>query len=348
MPDREDVRDLMRGLPLRRAPEGMWQSIEAALRRPAKPVPFIRRPMSSPLLAAAALLVALLGGAYIGVLRSYGAPSRWDVMPLAGTPTVAGAALLDHGGLSVGEWLVTDDESRAELTVGRIGVADVGPNSRVRLDRGGLTDHRLTLERGSLSAVIAAPPRLFFVRTPAALATDLGCAYTLEVDSAGTSRIHVTAGWVELRQGSRISLVPAGLVAEVGIGRGPGTPYPDGFPAEARAALHRLDRGTGTDRDLALVFAALHTAEDYVTLRRESGITLWHLLQRLDGAMRERVYRRLAELAPPPAGVTREGILALQRPMLESWRRDLNPMWSEEAETWLARAARQLWNWTVR
>ena len=302
----------------------------------------------APTLAAAAVLAALIGGAYLGVLRKYDAPSRWHVLPLAGEPTVAGALLTQPGDLEAEQWLVTDSVSRAQLAVGRIGMAEIGPNSRVRLGRPRRTEHRLTLERGSLSVVIDAPPRLFFVETPSVVATDLGCAYTLEVNGVGASRIHVTAGWVELRQGGRVSLVPAGLVAEVEVGGGPGTPYPDGLPAEARDALHRRDRGTGDAADLELVFGALHTPADFITLRQQSAITLWHLLQRLDGDLQERVYERLAALSSPPARVTMEGILALERPMLERWRRDLNPMWSEEAQPFLTRVARRLWDWTIR
>src|SRR5438093_5352438 len=55
----------------------------------------------------------------------------------------------------------------------------------------------------------------------------------------------------------------------------------------------------------------------YTTLFRS--LTLWHLLSRVSDADRPGVYDRLAALAPPPAGVTREGILRLDRQMLDSW-----------------------------
>jgi hypothetical protein len=267
---------------------------------------------------------------------------------MAGAPSIGGQPLTGAGNLAAGEWLVTDSVSRARLAVGKLGTADVGPRSRVRLDRGGLTAHRLTVERGSLDAVIEAPPRLFFVRTPAALATDLGCAYALEVDSTGATTIHVTAGWVELREGNVASLVPAGHVAHVRPGEPPGTPYPQELAPEARAALHRLDAGTDGAEDLDLVLAAQYTPSHDITLRRRSAITLWHLLQRLPADPRRRVFERLATLSPPPAGVTREGILALDRRMLERWRADLSPMWSEEAQPWPHRVARRLWNLAIR
>jgi hypothetical protein len=346
--EQREVERLLEQLPVSRVPDGLWDRVQTALGRPeaARPVSLMRRRVR-PWLAAAAVLIATVAGSYVGALRSYAAPKTWAVRALAGTPLVAGAPLAGADGLTEGSWLVTDSASRAELIVGRIGVAEIGPSSRVRLDRGGLTEHRLTLQRGSLHAVIEAPPRLFFVETPAALATDLGCEYTLHVDSAGTSRIHVTAGWVELRQGREVSLVPAGLVAEVEVGARPGTPYPADFPAEARAALHRLDARSARSGDLDMVMSALHHPTEFITLRQQSAITLWHLLQRVSPEARPLVYERLAALSAPPADVTREGILERDRRMLERWRRDLSPMWSEQAQSWVTRLARRLWNWTI-
>src|SRR2546429_6730561 len=43
--------------------------------------------------------------------------------------------------------------------------------------------------------------------------------------------------------------------------------------------------------------------------RKNDALTIWHLLSRVSDADRQGVYDRLASLAPPPAGVTRNGIL---------------------------------------
>jgi hypothetical protein len=346
--DPNALEQLLRHLPRARAPEALWNRVQAALEssETARPSSLEHRRVS-PWLAAAAAVAAVLIGTAAGLYRSFGAPSTWAVSPLAGTPTVGGAALTRADRLVAGQWLVTDVASRARLSVGRIGTAEIGPSSRVRIDRAGLTAHRLTIERGLLRVAITAPPRLFFVRTPSALATDLGCAYTLGVDSAGSSVLQVTMGWVELRQGDGVSVVPAGLIAEVAMGGRPGTPYPEDFSPGARAALRRLDGGSGDSADLDLVLDALHRPSAFITLRQQSGITLWHLLQRVAPELRGRVFQRLANLSPPPAGVTREGILRLRRPMLERWRRDLNPMWSEEAQSWWTRAGRRLWEWAI-
>jgi hypothetical protein len=349
-PDRGSAETLLRELPLSRAPapEAMWAAIRAELHAPRATVrvPLLRRAAPT-WLAAAALVCAVVGGSLAGALFALKAPSRWAVEALAGRPAVNGSALARSGNLAAGEWLVTDSTSTARLTVGRIGTVEVGPNSRVRLDRG-FTERRLTVQHGTLHAVIAAPPRLFVVQTPAARATDLGCAYVLDVDSTGASRLRVTTGWVELKGGGAVSLVPAGLVAEVAVGGRPGTPYSRDFPPAARDALHRVDDGTASLADLDLVFDALRVPPRDVTLRKRSGITLWHLLQRVGPVPRARVYSRLAQLSAPPEGVTREGILALDRRMLERWRADLNPMWSEEARGWWTRLGRRLWELVIR
>jgi hypothetical protein len=345
-----EVERLLRALPLAKAPDSLWSDVRGELDAPRHTLAgrVFRRPIRSPWLAAAAAVLTLVGATYAGVLRTYAAPSAWSVVSLTGTPTVAGAPVSDRDGLRAGEWLATDSSSSARLDIGNIGSARIGPGSRVRLDRGGLTAHRLTLERGSLSAVVTAPPRLFAVATPATLATDLGCAYTMEVDSAGATRVHVTAGWVELRSTGIVSLVPAGQVAEVTVGKIPGTPYPAGLSSGARDALHRLDAGTGTVGDLQLVLDEQYRPSDFVTLRRQSAVTLWHLTQRVNAGLRPLVYDRLVALAPPPSGVTREGILGLDRRMLERWRRELSPMWADEAQSWATRFGRRVLEWTLR
>jgi hypothetical protein len=346
MPEPADsgIEGLLRRLPVVRAPAEIWPAIRAGLSREAGPVtvPLHRRRVH-PWLAAAVLLLAVGSGVAAGMLRHYAAPRAWQVLAVAGRPEIGGTAIVPSRGLPAGEWLATDSVSRAVLQVGRIGVAEIGPGSRVRVDRGGVTEHRLTLLRGRLDAVITAPPRLFFVRTPTALATDLGCAYSLEVAEDGATRLEVTAGWVELSRNGQRVLVPAGLVAEVRADGRPGIPYPVELPPAAREALRRLAAGSRSEADLALVLSAQYQPRHFVTLRLRSAVTLWHLLQRVEGAQRLAVYETLAALAPPPVGVTREGILALERPMLERWRRDLSPMWAEEPGPWWVRLGRRLW-----
>lgn len=234
----------------------------------------------------------------------------WEVTRLEGRPAIGRRKIDEKGQLAVGESLVTDSASRAQISVGQIGEVKVEPNSHVRLVEARGDEHRLALTRGKMEAFIWAPPRQFFVDTPSAVAVDLGCSYTLEVSEDGTGLLHVTSGWVAFEWKGRESFVPAGAMCVTRPGAGPGTPYFSDAPVEFQTALARFDTA-GTDR--AGLDAVLASA------RARDALTLWHLLARTRDEQRGKVFDRLAELLSPPPQVTREGVVNGDRAMLDAW-----------------------------
>ena len=256
-----------------------------------------------PLAAAAALVAVLIG-------RS--GPPAWDVAPLAGRPLLGTRPLVASDRLRVGDWLETDDSSRALIAVGRIGQVEVRPGTRVQLIAARAEDHRLALARGTIDAKVEAIPRLFFVETPAGTAIDLGCAYTLETDSLGNGLLHVTGGEVEFQTGERSSRAPLGAVMQIrpAPGGGPGIPYAEDAPEPFVHALATFDFENGGARAARTVLALAQP---------QDAISLWHLLQRVDPSLRGDVYDRLAALLPPPEGVTRPAALVLDEPALASY-----------------------------
>lgn len=315
-------------------PERHWNAIRARL---AQGTSSHRRSVR-PLLALAAGLAAIMLGVAGGTVYQFRAPSAWSVVAREGT--------INTTELEQGEWLETDAASSARLRVGRIGSVAVGPESRVRIVRGAWNAHRMVLERGSIDAVIAAPPRLFFVETPSALATDLGCAYQLSVADDGSSQLRVSVGWVELSQGGRRALVPAGLRASVTRDGTPGVPHVPEIALDSIAAAHAGNPSLRVSATLAALDAYDRDKPENIR-RQTSGITLWHLAQREEGDERARVLTALQRRAAMPADVTMEGILALDRQMLDRWRQALHPMWGEEpAPVWVA-AAQRIWLWVM-
>ena len=128
----------------------------------------------------------------------------------------------------------------------------------------------------------------------------------------------MTSGWAALEFNGRESLVPAGAICRMHPGVGPGMPYFEDAPAAFQRAVRLFDTGD-------------FRAEAIDTLIREARIrdtlTLWHLLSRVDGGDRERVYDRIAGFEPPPAGVSREQIMALDADALRRWREELAWKW---------------------
>jgi hypothetical protein len=210
--------------------------------------------------------------------------------------------------------LVTDSSSRASITLDETGRVEVDAGSRLRLVTNGPGRKRLSLERGTIHATIWAPPGEFVVDTPSAIAVDLGCVYTLHVDDSGAGLLRTTMGWVGFKLNGHESFIPAGAVCETRPKIGPGTPFMEDAPQSFREALSRFDFESHTPAERsALVGILLDDA------RKNDALTLWHLLSRVSDADRPSIYDRLAALALPPAGVTRDGILRLDRPMLDAW-----------------------------
>ena len=107
-------------------------------------------------------------------------------------------------------------------------------------------------------------------------------------------------------------------MCETRPGVGPGTPFFEDASLSFKEALSRYDFENGGDAALNTV---LKEARDRDTL------TLWHLLQRGDEAMRAVVLNRMIALVGKPRCVTRKGILKLDRKMLDCWKDELDLVW---------------------
>ena len=233
---------------------------------------------------------------------------------LAGAPSVAGARIDATSRLPVGQLVTTDGGSRARIDVGSIGVVDVEPNSRLRLITSRAGEHRMSLDRGQIRALIWAPPGRFFVNTPAATAIDLGCAYTLHVDDRGWGKVRVESGWVAFEYNRRESFIPKDAMCATRPGFGPGTPCYEDVPAGFEEALTILDFSPTTDvRRRAALDTVLAGA------RVKDALTLWHLLSRGTPEERGRVYDRMAALVPPPPGSTRDAIIRGDAQQRDEW-----------------------------
>ena len=241
----------------------------------------------------------------------------WDVSRLAGTPRIGRNAITGNerpSRLGVGQMLETDDQSRASLQAEGIGQIEMEPSTRLRLLTMGKGLKRIALDRGTIQAFIWAPPGQFVVDTPSAVTVDLGCAYTLQVDDSGAGLVRTSLGWVGFKLNGHESFIPAGAACSTKPQVGPGTPYFEDASSEFRAALARFDFEDSTPQQRAEDLAVILSQS-----RQRDALTLWHLLARVDEGQRVLVYDRLAEFAPPPASVTKEGILRLDQPMLDLW-----------------------------
>ena len=227
--------------------------------------------------AAAAAVVAAAAGLIV-----WNAPAarqtQWQV---------AGARLRQ------GQLVRTGNES-ITIEADSVGRVDLAPNSELRA----FAEKRLSLEHGELHAFIWAPPREFVVETPSARAVDLGCEYTLNVDAAGDGLLKVSMGWVAFAINGRESFIPAGAQCRTRKRGGPGIPYFEDAPEALRLGVEAFERG-----DRSALPAILAAAE------QKDGLTLWHVMTRVEGQDRGAVFDRLAQLEKLPPEVSRARVL---------------------------------------
>jgi FecR protein len=273
--------------------------------------------LSLPRLAAAAIiLLAFSVGFFFALRPRTGVPSTnnpsWEISNLRGAPQVDSETLSAASKLFVGQTLSTDSSSHAWLSEKDLGEIQVDPNSRLRLLQSGPERKRIQLELGTIHAYIWAPPAQFVVETPSAVAVDLGCAYTLRVDPAGTGTIRTTLGWVGFHSNGHDSFIPAGAMCATRPHAGPGAPYFESASPAFRQALADIDSAAPDSTALQTALAML-----LPEARPKDALTLWHLLSRTSANERAQVYDRLAALVPPPTGVTRERVLQLDPQALD-------------------------------
>jgi hypothetical protein len=277
-------------------------------------------------LGLATATAGILFVAAFGILRWSQKPNTtsragWDIESVAGTPQIESTAFGKNTGaakLGIGQTLVTDSHSKANISIADIGTVNVEPNTRLRLVAGGSGHNRLALDRGTIHAYIWALPGVFTVDTPSALAVDLGCAYTLQVDDSGAGLLRTKLGWVGFKLDGHEAFIPAGAVCATRPKVGPGTPYFDDASASFRETLTKFDFATSTPEERSAELSKI-----LAEARQRDALTVWHLLSRADSSERGSVYDRMATLVPPPAGVTRDGILRLDQRMLDRWWNEL-------------------------
>lgn len=248
-------------------------------------------------LAIAASVLVILGATWM--VRQRTRPA-WQVAAVQGNPQATR--------LAKGQSLSTDAHSRARMDLDDVGEVEVEPNTRLSVLTIKPEEHRLALERGTIHAVIWAPPGRFFVNTPSAQTVDLGCEYTLNVDANGVGLVEVSVGWVAFESNGRESFIPATAACVTRPGKGPGIPYYQDASQALIDALHRFD----VDADQPAIGVILSEA------RPRDAISLWHLLRRVAPADRGRVYDRLAQFITIPPDVTREGVLSASPQMIDA------------------------------
>lgn len=234
--------------------------------------------------------------------------SYMQVENIHGSFIIGSERYSETGLIKIGDYLETDNDSRAKIRVGSIGEVEVDPQSRVKLIETKPDEHRLALDKGKIHATIWAPPRLFFVETPSATAVDLGCMYTLEVDDNGSTYLYVTSGWVALENNGQEAIIPTGAMCETHKSSGTGTPYFKDADKKFINTLKLFDEG---NRDIEIINALLKTSS------KDDMLSLWHIIPKVDEKSRSEIFTLMKKFVEIPRSIKKEKIISADKTSLD-------------------------------
>ena len=226
--------------------------------------------------------------------------AKWKVSNLKGSPMIDNLLMKNNDSINIGQYLITDDTSRAELTVGNLGTVTIEPNSKIKFLKDSDGESRIELVYGTIDANILAKPRSFFVDAGKVTAVDLGCAYKISMDEKGDGLLYVKSGRVSLESaGGRESLVPEGKYCILKKDIGPGTPFRGDTSPKLKKALMDFDFGECGSQCVNVILK---------NAKKTDAVTLLNIIPRVDDEYKTIVYDKVSNYYTPPKNLPKDSI----------------------------------------
>lgn len=241
---------------------------------------------------------------------SYGLPSYWKVTSLSGTPFISEEAMAKLDSIRDGEYIVTNDSSRAELFITDIGKVLVEPNTKLMIVKGEDGKNKLSVIYGTIDADMKKVQEPVRVELPSAIAMDDGGSYKVTVDGSGDGLFFVKSGQVEVVSANKQSVVPAGSLVMTKKDRGVGTPFSNQTSKVFKKALYNFDFG---NCDVSCVTTILDAAN------KNDAVSLVNMIPEVEEQYKDKVYSKVASFVPPPRPVHRDSLPYIDEKEIEEW-----------------------------
>lgn len=239
-----------------------------------------------------------------------GFPSYWKVSSLSGSPYISEEAMAKLDSIRDGEYIITNDSSRAELFITDIGKVLVEPNTKLMIVKGDNGRNKLSVIYGTIDADMKKVQDPVHVELPSAIAMDDGGSYKVTVDGSGDGLFYVKSGQVEVVSGNKQSVVPAGSLVMTKKDKGVGTPFSNLASSVFKKALYNFDFG---NCDVSCVTTILNSAN------KNDAVSLVNMIPQVEEQYKDRVYAKVASFVPPPRPVHRDSIPYIDEKEIEEW-----------------------------
>lgn len=257
--------------------------------------------------AYAVLALIVIIAVYI-LLTSTG--GGWEVIQLSGQPKLDNSLMNKDDGFTSESTIETDGGSSVTVMMPELGRLLIDNSSVIIRTK---DNNQIKLDQGQIKKFEGDASDVLTVITPLAKFTELykGGAFKLNVSEESICRLTVESGWVIVTVKEFDSYVPKNFDCLISRGK-----YAIPYPSESSPGLISLLQNFNGIND-----PSIGTILSLMT-KRES-LSLWHVVQLVSSENRSIAFDRLNELIPAPSGVTKEGIIALNKTMLLDWRQEI-------------------------
>jgi RNA polymerase sigma-70 factor, ECF subfamily len=254
---------------------------------------------------------ALLVVTIIFFLYSYlSSLGGWDIISMSGQPRQNNNAIDKADGFKSKSTIETNESSSLSVMMTELGRLLIEPSTTISRTN---KDNELKLDIGKIKKFEGDATDVLTVITPLAKFKELykGGAFKLNVNEEGNCKLIVESGWMVITVKEFDSYVPKGFECKVARGR-----YAIPYPSDSSPQMIALLENFSGFND-----PALSTILSLVT--KKEALSLWHVIQLISPESRSVAFDKLDELVNVPSGVTKAGILALNKTMLLDWRQEI-------------------------
>ncbi len=236
--------------------------------------------------------------------------SGWEIISLSGQPKIDNSIISKGDSFASERKIETDESSSVTLMTDEFGKLFIDNSSVVSRTK---NSSEIKLDKGQIKKFEGNVSDILTIITPLAMFTELykGSAFRLHVDSDGGCKLVVESGWVIISIKEFDSYVPKNFDCLITKGKY-AIPYSSNSSPQL---ISMLENFTGANDP------SVGTILSQIT--KKESLSLWHILQLVRTENRIMAFDRLNELIPAPPGVTKEGILTLNKTMLLDWRQEI-------------------------
>jgi hypothetical protein len=256
-------------------------------------------------------IIMIIASYYIYDMQKNNSP--WNIQLIDGTITINGMAN-NSGKISEGESLNTDSKSRLIVNVPQIGKLQVDSNTTIVVEKAKDGNNRVALKRGSIKIINSALMPDLTIALNNSFILDHGGVFSIAADESDNMKVNVEFGFVEIGYKNESYFVKEGYICEIKNNFRPGIPYRLNASDTLKNEVEKYDYENGGDDSIQKIISAAN---------KEDMLTLLALIPNTSKLQRQILFQAVANHFPPPAGITRMGIIKADSEMLNKWWEDI-------------------------